>query len=82
AISRAALKMVSRGAQRSDIVSIPAAALDIGQPLEDALAGDVQPGDGEAGTGGIRPLRVVTDAAQRAHLRRALQASAGNWAQA
>ena len=82
AISRAALKMVSRGAQRSDIVSIPAAALDIGQPLEDALAGDVRPGDGEAGTGGIRPLRVVTDAAQRAHLRRALQASAGNWAQA
>lgn len=82
AISRAALKMLSRGAQRSDIVSIPASALDIGQPLEALPGSDLLPGDGEAGSGGIRPLRVVTDAAQRAHLQRALQASAGNWAQA
>lgn len=81
AISRAALKMVSRGAQRSEIVSIPASALDIGHHQPGGGPADVLAGD-EAGEPGIRPLRLVTDAAQRAHLRRALQASSGNWAQA
>lgn len=76
-ISRAALKALSRGAQRSDIVTLEADLLDLddgAMPIE---------------TPGAAPIRLATqdislheavDACQRECIRAALQRKDGNWA--
>lgn len=80
-ISRAAIKAVSHGANRNDIVTLETSLLDVSDnnspvPVTDALA----PDDGPAA--GLPSLRDTVDACQRQAIRRALQAHDDNWAQA
>lgn len=77
-ISRAALKALSHGAQRSEIVTLEAdwLGLDVQPQLPSPLPFTVPP---------VAPglsLRMVVDGAQRAAIRQALQACHGQWAQA
>lgn len=79
-ISRAALKMISRGAVRTEILLLEPELLDLepgGAPL--FSCSDVTP---PALPGEVRPLRDVVDDCQREAIRQALAASADNWAQA
>ncbi|MDF2446992.1 MAG: norR [Moraxellaceae bacterium] len=81
-ISRAALKAVSRGARRTDIVTLGPELLDLDhgvgvvadlKALQATLADDAAPS---------LPLREVVDASQRQAIRQALAACAQNWTQA
>ena len=81
-ISRAALKALSRGARRSDIVTLDADLLDLDvgtAPTHSAV-------DEERKLPPQMPLRLslreAVDACQREHIRAALQQQSGNWAQA
>ena len=79
-ISRAAIKAVSRGANRNHIVTLEASLLDLsGADLRRAGAGRAARHDA-----GRRAacLRDAVDACQRQHVRLALQAHDGNWAAA
>ncbi len=81
-ISRAAIKAVSHGASRNEIVTLGAKLLDLADgdmpsppPEDDA--------DSDAHAAGVtQPLRAAVDACQRQAIRRALQAHQGNWANA
>ncbi len=80
-ISRAALKAVSRGAERNDIVTLPPGLLDLDGI--DAPLTDIDPPLPQSNRHGIpMRLRDVVDAAQRQHIRQALDTCAGNWAEA
>jgi anaerobic nitric oxide reductase transcription regulator len=82
-VSRAALKALSRGARRSDIVTLDADLLDLdaGAPYPPAAdTGHAQP-IVQAAEHDL-PLRDVVDACQRDYIRTALQRHGGNWAQA
>jgi anaerobic nitric oxide reductase transcription regulator len=82
-ISRAALKAVSRGAERTDIVTLPPGLLDL-DGIEATTAADEgapSPAAGAAGSDSM-PLREAVDAAQRRHIRQALDACDRNWAEA
>lgn len=90
-ISRAALKTLSRGASRDQVLTIEAALLDLDippaaddvpaqpgaatPPLVDAAPDAVDLGD-------IPPLRTTVDECQRQAIRQALAAADDNWAQA
>ena len=80
-ISRAALKALSRGARRSDIVTLDADLLDLDAGAPQQAAG------AEAGAE-VREmppqlsLREAVEACQRDCIRAALQQHGGNWAQA
>ena len=85
-ISRAALKALSRGAQRTDIVTLEAALLDL-----DADAASVaRPTDSATATASASPpasatdvpLREAMDTCQRQAITAALAHHQGNWAQA
>ena len=77
-ISRAAIKAVSRGATRTEIVTLGPELLDL----------DIQPGAQVTAiptliTGfEITPLHEYVSASQRQAIRNALELSSGNWAQA
>jgi len=87
-LSRAALKLVSRGADRNDILTLDADLfadlfadpIDVpgGSPAVPALA------DAGASAPGLAPptLREAMDSCQRRCIEQALQAQNGNWAQA
>ena len=79
-ISRAAIKAVSRGANRNHIVTLEAGLLDLSgadlRPL--AAAPDAPPAT--TPDGALATLRDAVDACQRQHVRLALQAQDGNWA--
>ena len=81
-ISRAAIKAVSRGANRNHIVTLEAGLLDLSgadlRPL--APAPDAPPAT--TPDGALPALRDAVDACQRQHVRLALQAHDGNWAAA
>ncbi len=78
-ISRAALKAVSRGAARTDIVSLPADLLD----LDGVTTPAATPETYDTASGAILPsMREAIDATQRRLVRAALDACAGNWADA
>ncbi|GGH64074.1 anaerobic nitric oxide reductase transcriptional regulator [Comamonas phosphati] len=86
-VSRAALKALSRGARRSDIVTLDADLLDLdaGAPYPPAAAtGQVQPMVQAMvqAAGHDLPLRDRVDACQRDCIRAALQRHGGSWAQA
>ncbi|WP_298210407.1 nitric oxide reductase transcriptional regulator NorR [Acidovorax sp.] len=84
-ISRAALKALSRGVNRTDIVTLEPALLDLdaastpvsATPL--ATEATAAPLTQASPTG---PLRDAVDACQRAHITAALAHHQGNWAQA
>ena len=83
-ISRAALKVVSRGASRDEIISLPAELLDLDGPLEPPPTPGVAvaaSAPGAAAPSGAS-LKQVIDAAQRQAVAEALAATSGNWAKA
>ena len=94
-ISRAALKMLSRGASREQILTLPAELLDLDLP-RDTLArthggfaqhGAAQEngaahGNGVADPATVAPLRAALERYEEAMIRNALQATGENWAQA
>ncbi|MBB1596074.1 nitric oxide reductase transcriptional regulator NorR [Achromobacter sp. UMC46] len=80
-ISRAAIKAVSHGADRNDIVTLQPTLLDV----SDHHAPAATPDDaivGDAPAAGVPSLRDTVDACQRQAIRRALHAHHGNWAHA
>jgi anaerobic nitric oxide reductase transcription regulator len=79
-VSRAALRLLSRGASRSEILTLEPDLLDLdshavgvtaSQLVEEPVIADE-----------VLPLRHTVDAAQRQAIVRALEASGENWAQA
>ncbi|MCC2637434.1 MAG: norR [Moraxellaceae bacterium] len=86
-VSRAALKAVSRGARRTDIITLGPELLDLDLEGEgdERVADHARSGSAAVGHRNVgaeataQPLRVVMDAAQREAIRQALAASADNW---
>ncbi|MCW5622438.1 MAG: sigma 54-interacting transcriptional regulator [Burkholderiales bacterium] len=82
-ISRAALKALSRGARRTDIVTLEPVLLDLdAMDLAAARIADRSTAGADADMPRIAPLRDMMQAAQRQAIRDALAASSGNWSQA
>lgn len=79
-ICRAALKAVSRGAARQDIVSLPPELLDLDGPASGAEVGAAHAVSMPAQP--ILPLRDAVDAFQREQIAHALHAQGGQWAAA
>ncbi|MBX6393576.1 MAG: sigma 54-interacting transcriptional regulator, partial [Burkholderiales bacterium] len=80
-ISRAALKAVSRGASRTEIVSLEPELLDLDMQQEAfAPVAASSMGNGEGGT--LRTLREAVEAVQRQSIREALDRCDQNWARA
>ena len=88
-ISRAVLKAVSRGATRTEIISLGAALLDLdedvarqgaGSSVTDALVPSTVIDIAELQT--IMPLKEVVERSQRHAIQQALDANQGNWASA
>ncbi len=79
-VSRAALRLLSRGASRSEILTLEPELLD----LDSHVAGTEAPAPAEqpVAVDEILPLRQTVDAAQRRAIVYALEASGENWAQA
>jgi anaerobic nitric oxide reductase transcription regulator len=80
-ISRAALKTLSRGVGRNDIVTLESALLDLDADTSVPAAPAPQP-PAPADAPAEGPLRDAVDACQREHIRAALQRHGGNWARA
>ena len=75
-ISRAAIKAVSHGAHRNEIVTLGPGLLDL-----DDVAMPVPPPETPAlPAGAAQTLRAAVDACQRQAIRRALDAHQGSWA--
>ena len=79
-ISRAAIKAVSRGANRNHIVTLEAGLLDLSGADLRPLAAAGRAARHDAGRRWL--LRDAVDACQRQHVRLALQAQDGNWPRA
>ncbi len=79
-ISRAALKALSRGAARGEIVTLDAALLDLDVPQGQAGTAPVGSVTMPAPAG--MPLRATVEATQREAIATALAAHGGNWAEA
>ena len=79
-ISRAALKAISRGAQRTDIVTLESALLDLDEPSMSHAVSAVTPQI--ENSGGTVSLRDQVDACQRQAIHQALINSHDNWAEA
>lgn len=90
-ISRAALKLLSRGASRDQILTVPAELLDLDLP-GDTMAltthADENSLPNNHGAGAIalpatpRPLRTAVEDYERALIQQALEAAENNWARA
>lgn len=82
-ISRAALKALSRGANRNDIVTLEAPLLDLDESdLTPTRAASGLTPDAAPGASAAAPLRDTVEACQRQAIRLALAAHEGNWARA
>ncbi|MDR4126925.1 nitric oxide reductase transcriptional regulator NorR [Yanghanlia caeni] len=90
-ISRAALKMLSRGASRDQILTLPAELLDLDLPRDTLAHTKAEAQDGSGGEAARRvawpspqpaPLRLALEDYERAMIRTALDAAGENWAQA
>ncbi|MGY6270160.1 nitric oxide reductase transcriptional regulator NorR [Achromobacter denitrificans] len=80
-ISRAAIKAVSHGASRNEIVTLGAKLLDLSDgDMPSAPVEDDAPDMNAAGA--AQSLREAVEACQRQAIRRALEAHQGNWANA
>ena len=79
-ISRAALKAISRGAQRTDIVTLESALLDLDEPsMSHAVSAATAQVENSVGT---VSLRDQVDNCQRQAIHQALTNSRNNWAEA
>ncbi|NYT25979.1 nitric oxide reductase transcriptional regulator NorR [Alcaligenaceae bacterium] len=92
-ISRAALKLLSRGASRDQILTVPAELLDLDLPPDTMARTARSPDEAYAGSAGTLPgavngaaapgpLRTAIEDHERSLIQRALQASGNNWAHA
>ncbi|MFT0531502.1 nitric oxide reductase transcriptional regulator NorR [Castellaniella hirudinis] len=90
-ISRAALKMLSRGASRDQVLTIEADLLDLDilppaapadRPVTAAPPETAADDAATPALADIPPLRTAVDACQRQAIAQALAAAQGNWAQA
>ena len=83
AISRAALKAMSRGVSRNDIVTLQTDLLDLdGLELPVSAASQLPQAAAQAGLLSVMSLRDVVQNSQRQAIERALTTYQGNWAQA
>ena len=83
AISRAALKAMSRGVSRKDIVTLQTELLDLdGLELPVSAASQLPLAAAQAGLLEVMSLRDVVQSAQRQAIEQALTIHQGNWAQA
>lgn len=78
-LSRAALKAVSRGARREEIVTLDPGLLDLGPVVP---VGGVSASAGDVSMEGVPSLRAVVESAQREVIGRALRRHGGHWANA
>ncbi|HAP26900.1 MAG TPA: nitric oxide reductase transcription regulator, partial [Achromobacter sp.] len=78
-ISRAAIKAVSHGASRNEIVTLGAKLLDLSDGDMPASLEDDATETPDA-SAPVQSLRDAVDACQRQVIRRALDANQGNWA--
>jgi anaerobic nitric oxide reductase transcription regulator len=88
-ISRAVLKAVSRGATRTEIISLGAELLDLDEGVGSQEMvrpmtgmGPASAGIGHAELQTVMPMREVVESSQRHAIQQALTASDGNWASA
>jgi len=89
-MGRAALKLLSRGVNRRDIVTLTEDLLDLDEPSEHALRPADMPAPGSAGDSpaplamgpGMPGLRTQVERFERGLLEQALQGTQGNWAEA
>jgi len=81
-ISRAALRLLSRGASRGEILTLEPELLDLESAALDGPAPSVTAAATPAAETSVLPLREAIDACQREAIGRALEASGENWAQA
>ncbi len=80
-ISRAALRLLSRGASRSEILTLEADMLDLDSHVLPSLAVATEPAAPEPGNT-VLPLRQTVDDSQRRAIVRALELCGENWAKA
>ncbi|HMM74647.1 MAG TPA: nitric oxide reductase transcriptional regulator NorR [Gammaproteobacteria bacterium] len=80
-LSRAALKAVSRGADRRDIVTLEADMLDLDAEAT-AVSHGAPPARGAVSAAAIAPLQEIVAASQREAIRQALLLHRHNWAAA
>jgi anaerobic nitric oxide reductase transcription regulator len=80
-ISRAAVKLLSRGASRTQILTLEAELLDLDSSVEQPAAIAPTPVHETAQTG-VGALRESVENCQRQSIQQALEAFAGNWASA
>lgn len=92
-ISRAALKLLSRGASRDQILTVPAELLDLDLPTDPVAQtarpeggygseGPIRPGDPAGPTVAPAPLRPAMEQYERDLILNALRATGNNWSQA
>src|SRR5690606_8917870 len=91
-ISRAAIKLLSRGASRDQILTIPAELLDLDVPTNLALEANTESAAATTADGvqaavpdmllQPRPLRQALEEYERMLIEQALESSSGNWSQA
>jgi len=79
-ISRAAIKAVSRGADRNAIVTLGAGLLDL-DGVAPAVS-DPPPAEGAAAVPAGATLKAATEASQREAIRAALEANGNSWTRA
>ncbi|MEX6504009.1 nitric oxide reductase transcriptional regulator NorR [Pseudomonas zhanjiangensis] len=80
-ISRAALKLLSRGASRSEILTLEPEQLDLDTRLRRGEPASAPVADADA-AGPPGSMREAVEACQRQSIQQALQASGDNWASA
>ncbi len=81
-ISRAALRAVSRGAERTEIVTLEPEHLDLDLQLARIPAPDVSLPTGPLPENGHVPLKTALDAFQRQLIQQTLEKCNGNWTRA
>lgn len=80
-ISRAALKLLSRGGSRAQILTLEPELLDLDTALRRAAPARVE-ALGESAAAELRPMREAVEACQRQSIEQALRAAGDNWANA
>ena len=80
-ISRAAVKLLSRGASRTEILTLEPELLDLDSSAEQSMAVAPMPVTETSGAG-VRALRVSIENCQRQSIQQALVVFDGNWASA
>ncbi len=80
-ISRAALKLLSRGGSRSEILTLEPEQLDLDTALKRAET-TAAPVRDESAAGEMHSMREAVEACQRQSIQQALRASGENWASA